>query len=115
MVTRTDSTWMEGFMWPWKRKKGRTVESYNKRGRLRVLCIAGGSPVTGEITIRTLSTLHQPGGADIVVSGFGDRLGWEHCQSTSRRTQCPECGFEIGVTGPKTAPRLYVHNAVKPR
>ena len=101
MVTRTDSTWMEGFMWPWKTKKGRTVESYNKRGRLRVLCIAGGSPVTGEITIRTLE------GAP--------RLGWEPRQFTSRRTRCPECGRDIGVTGPETAPRLYVHNAVQPR
>ena len=88
-------------MWPWKTKKGRTVkgrtvESYDKRGRLRVLCIAGGSPVIGEITIRTLEG--------------SPRLGWEPRKFTSRRTRCPECGFEIGVTGPKTDPRLYVHN-----
>ena len=88
-------------MWPWKTKKGRPVESRNKRGHARVLWIAGGSPVTGEITIRTLEG--------------SPRLGWEPRKFTSRRTRCPECGFEIGVTGPKTDPRLYVHNAVKPR
>ena len=87
--------------WLWRTEKGRTVESYNKRGYLRVLCIAGGSPVTGEITIRTLEG--------------PPRLGWEPRQFKSRRTQCPECDLRIGVTGPKTDPRLYVHNAIKPR
>jgi hypothetical protein len=31
-----------GLTWPWAKKKGRTIESYDKRGRLRVLCANGG-------------------------------------------------------------------------
>ena len=81
-----------GLTWPWAKKKGRTVKSYDKIGRLRVLCIAGGSPVTGEIEIQQ----HRQYGLDGPIS---------------RWTRCPECDYKIRVTGPKAKPRLTVHNA----
>ena len=81
-----------GLTWPWKTrtKKGRTVESYDKLGRRRVVCVGGGSPVTGEIAVMT----SQDG-------------------RTSRWIMCPECKHTARVTGSKTKPRLTVHNAVK--
>ena len=85
-----------GLSWPWAKKKGRTIESYDKIGRLRVLCIAGGSPVTGEITT-------QNSEASMAVK-VGDGRD-------SRWTRCPECDCKIRVTGPKAKPRLTVHNA----
>ena len=81
-----------GLTWPWAKKKGRTIESYDKRGRLRVLCANGGFPVTGAIEVQT--------------SQDGRKSRW---------TRCPECNRSTRVTGPKTKPRLTVHNAVKPR
>ena len=83
-----------GLTWPWKTKRGRTVKSYDKIGRLRVLCIAGGSPVTGEIKVRQ----RRQYGLDGPIS---------------RWTRCPECNHKIRVTGPKAKPRLTVHNADK--
>ena len=77
-----------GLTWPWKTKKGRTVESYDKRGRLRILCANGGFPVTGAIEVQT--------------SLDGRKSRW---------TRCPECDYKIRVTGPKAKPRLTVHNA----
>ena len=78
-----------GLTWPWKTKKGRTVESYDKRGRLRILCANGGFPVTGAIEVQT--------------SLDGRKSRW---------TRCPECTYQIQVTGPKSKPRLIVHIAV---
>jgi len=93
-----------GMAWPWKTrtKKGRTVESYDKIGRLRVLCVGGGSPVTGEIEV-------QEGAQFRVIGGQ-----IESCLdgTTSRWTRCPECNHKIRVTGLKSKPRLTVHNAV---
>ena len=83
-----------GLTWPWAKKKGRTVKSYDKIGRLRVLCIAGGSPVTGEIEIQQ----HRQYGLDGPIS---------------RWTRCPECNHKIRVTGFKSKTRLTVHNADK--
>jgi hypothetical protein len=68
--------------WPWRTKTGRTVESYDKRGHLRIRCIAGGSPVTGHISV----------------------------DAGRRRTRCLECGRDVGVTGPRYRPRIFVHN-----
>jgi hypothetical protein len=85
-----------GLTWPWKTKKGRTVESYDKIGRLRVLCANSGFPVTGEIEVQQRRQYGMDG-------------------SSSRWTRCPECNRSTRVTGPKTKPRLTVHNAVKPR
>ena len=93
-----------GLSWPWKtKKKGRTIESYDKIGRLRILCIAGGSPVTGEITIQEGQQFRVIGGQ--VESCLNGRM--------SRWTRCPECDYKIRVTGPKTKPRLTVHGADK--
>ena len=78
-----------GLTWPWKTKKGRTVESYDKRGRLRVLCANGGFPVTGDIEVQT--------------SQDGRKSRW---------TRCPECTHSTRVTGLKSKPRLAVHIAV---
>ena len=78
-----------GLTWPWRTKKGRTVESYDKRGRLRVLCANGGFPVTGAIEVQT--------------SQDGRKSRW---------TRCPECDHKIRVTGLKSKPRLSVHIAV---
>ena len=80
-----------GLTWPWRTKKGRTVESYDKRGRLRVLCANGGAPVTGEIALVRLYSDGRP----------------------TRWTSCPECDGWIKVTGPKAQPRLTAHKAVK--
>ena len=95
-------------MWPWKTKKGRTVkgrtvESYDKRGRLRVLCIAGGSPVTGEIEVQEGRQFRIIGGQIESAPAPG---------ITSRWTRCPECDRKIRVTGLKSKPRLTVHIAV---
>ena len=79
-----------GLTWPWKTKKGRTIESYDKRGRLRVLCANGGFPATGDIEVQT--------------SQDGRKSRW---------TRCPECDYKIRVTGPKAKPRLTVHGADK--
>ena len=79
-----------GLTWPWAKKKGRTIESYDKRGRLRVLCANSGSPVTGSITTQEV--------------GVGRDSRW---------TSCPECDCRIRVTGLISQPRLTVHNAVK--
>jgi hypothetical protein len=76
-------------IWPWRTKKGRTFESVDKIGRRRVLCVAGGSPVTGGIEVQ-----HNP--------QFG---------TTSRWSRCPECEYKVRVTGLKSHTRLTVHNA----
>ena len=90
-----------GLTWPWKTKRGRTVKSYDKIGRLRVLCIAGGSPVTGEIEV-------QEGEQFRVIGGqIESRLDG----TKSRWTRCPECTHKVRVTGLKSRPRLTVHNA----
>ena len=83
-----------GLTWPWAKKKGRTVESYDKIGRLRILCIAGGSPVTGKIELMD---------SDWTLFWYGQPL-------ESRWTPCPECDCYIRVVGPKSKPRLRVHN-----
>ena len=80
---------MLGLIWPWRTKKGRTVESYDKRGRLRILCANGGFPVTGAIEVQT--------------SLDGRKSRW---------TRCPECNHSTRVTGLKSKPRLAVHIAV---
>jgi hypothetical protein len=80
-----------GLTWPWRTrtKKGRTIESYDKRGSLRVLCANGGFPVTGDIEVQT--------------SKDGRKSRW---------TRCPECNRSTRVTGLKSKPRLTVHIAV---
>jgi len=85
-----------GLTWPWKTKKGRTFKQYDKIGRLRVLCVGGGSPVTGEIELQQSRQYGLDG-------------------PISRWTRCPECNYKIRVTGLKSKMRLTVHNAVKPR
>jgi hypothetical protein len=92
-----------GLTWPWKTKKGRTVESYDKIGRLRVLCANSGSPVTGEIEVQYGNTVRR----------VGDHIERHRDGTKSRWTRCPECDYNIRVTGPKTKPRLTVHNADK--
>ena len=82
-----------GLSWPWAKPKGRTIERYDKLGRLRILCVAGGFPVTGEIALVRLIADEMP----------------------TRWTSCPECNDWVKVTGPKTQPRLTVHKVVKPR
>ena len=77
-----------GLTWPWAKKKGRTIESYDKLGRLRVLCANGGAPVTEPVEVQT--------------SESGRRSRW---------TRCPECDDKVRATGPKAKPRLTVHNA----
>ena len=84
-------------MWPWKRKKGRTkkgrtIESYDTLGRLRVLCANSGSPATGDFAFQ--------------INKDGGRSRW---------TRCPECNQSARVTGLKSKPRLGVHIAVKTR
>jgi len=81
-----------GLTWPWRTKKGRTIESYNKKGHVTVKCLASGSPVTGEIENHT--TPH-----DWPLTG-GKKTRW---------TQCPECKCRIRVTGPLAHPRLSHH------
>ena len=81
-----------GLTWPWARKTGRTIESYDKIGRLRVLCVGGGSPATGDFAFD--------------INKDGGRSKW---------TRCPECNQSARVTGSKAKPRLGVHIAVKPR
>jgi hypothetical protein len=82
-----------GLSWPWAKKKGRTIKRYDKIGRLRVLCIAGGSPVTGEIEVQQRREYGLP-------------------FPISRWTRCSECNRKVRVTGLKSKPRLTVHNAV---
>ena len=84
-----------GLTWPWAKKKGRTIESYDKIGRLRVLCIAGGSPVTGKIKLMD---------SDWTLFWYGQPV-------ESRWTPCLECDCWIRVVGPKSKPRLRVHNS----
>ena len=93
--------WIWGLTWPWSNKKGRTVEKYDKIGRLRVLCIGGGSPVTGEIEIQYGNTVRR----------VGDHIVRHRDGSRSRWSRCPECNHKIRVTGLKSRPRLTVHNA----
>jgi hypothetical protein len=90
-----------GLTWPWrtKTKQGRTVERYDKIGRLRILCIGGGSPVTGEIELQT-----SP------VSGDGSYSRPLTGGHKSRWSRCPECNYKVRVTGLKSKPRLTVHN-----
>ena len=90
-----------GLTWPWRTKKGRTVERYDKIGRLRVLCANSGAPVTGEIEV-------QEGEQFRVIGGqIESRLDG----TKSRWTRCPECTHKVRVTGLKSRPRLTVHNA----
>ena len=93
-----------GLTWPWKTKKGRTVDSYDKIGRLRVLCANSGSPVTGEIEVIQMT--------DAVRDYFYPLQSGRPVPPGVRRTRCPECGRLITITGPKSKPRLTVHNAV---
>ena len=92
-----------GLTWPWRAKKGRTVERYDKRGHLRILCVAGGSSVTGEIEVQASQQLRTIDGQAAMIPIPG---------KTARWTRCPECNHKIKVTGPKTGPRLTIHNAV---
>ena len=92
---------IRGLIWPWRTKKGRTVERYDKIGRLRVLCVGGGSPATGVIEIRV----------DYETVWIDDQIVNRPNGRTSRWTRCPECSHKIGVTGQKSKPRLTVHNA----
>jgi len=78
-------------IWPWMKKKGRTFESVDKMGRRRVLCVAGGSPVTGEIEVQHNATTG----------------------TTGRWSRCSECDNKVRVTGLKSHTRLTVHNAKK--
>ena len=96
-----------GLTWPWRTKKGKTVESYDKIGRLRVLCANSGSPVTGEIEVSQMT--------DAVRDDFYLRHRGRPVPPGVRRTRCPECGRFITITGPQSKPRLLNHNAVKPR
>jgi hypothetical protein len=89
-----------GLHWPWRTKKGRTFERYDKRGRLRIFCANSESPVTGEIEVEISdSGRHMPGG------------GWEPRQIKFRWTLCPECNRNARVAGLKSKPRLSLHNA----
>jgi hypothetical protein len=88
-----------GLSWPWRTKKGRTVERYDKLGRLRVLCANSGSPATGEIAFRDSNWT----------------LAWDGQPVESRWTPCPECDCSIRVVGPKSKPRLGVHKGNKTR
>ena len=90
-----------GLTWPWRTKRGRTVERYDKIGRLRVLCIGGGSPVTGEIEIQYGNTVRR----------VGDHIERRPNGTKSRWSRCPECDYKVRVTGLKSKPRLTVHNA----
>ena len=90
-----------GLTWPWRTKKGRTVERYDKIGRLRVLCVGGGSPVTGEIELQH--------GRD--YRRVGDHIESQLNGSWSRWSRCPACNHKLRVTGLKSQPRLTVHNA----
>jgi len=90
-----------GLTWPWAKKKGRTFKRYDKIGRLRILCVGGGSPVTGEIEIQYGNTVRR----------VGDHIERHRDGTKSRWTRCSECDHKIRVTGPKAKPRLTVHNA----
>jgi len=70
-------------------KIGRTIDSYDILGRLRVLCANSGHPVTGDIVVQTSNITQK-----------------------SRWTRCPECNRSTRVTGLKSKPRLAVHIAV---
>ena len=93
-------------LWPWTAPKNRTIERYNARGHLRILCAAGGLPVTGEIKV-------QEGKHSRVIGGQIESIPLPG--STFRWTRCPECKRSTRVTGPKSRPRLTVHNAAKHR
>ena len=75
-------TWIRA----WK-KKGRTIEKYDKRGRLRVLCAGGGNTL----------------GVGIMILPGRPKERW---------ARCPECDRNTRVTGPKYKPRFSQHNAV---
>jgi hypothetical protein len=96
-----------GLTWPWKTKKGRTVERYDKLGRLRVLCANSGSPATGEIKVIGMT--------EAVRDSFYPSHRGRPMPPGVRRSLCPECGRFISITGPKSNPRLYKHNAVNRR
>jgi hypothetical protein len=91
--------------WPWRTKRGRTVEKYDTIGRLRVLCIKSGAAVTGEEIEIQLSDLprRMPDGR------------WQTRMARSRVALCPECNHKVRVTGLKSRPRLTVHNVLKKR
>ena len=91
-----------GLTWPWKTKKGRTVERYDTRGHLRILCVAGGSSVTGKIEFQEGQHVQVIDG-QVKITPIPNKIRW---------TRCPECNHKIRVTGPKTGPRLTIHNAV---
>ena len=84
--------------WPWRTKRGRTVEKYDTIGRLRVLCIKSGAAVTGE---------------EIQLSDLPRRMPDGRWQT--RVALCPECDHKVRVTGLKSRPRLTVHNALNKR
>ena len=74
-------------IWPWRKRKGRTTEQFDTRGRRRIVCLGSRSPVTGEITERWNRTHDE----------------W------IRYALCSECGFDVRVTGPNSRPQLTVH------
>ena len=89
-----------GLTWPWRAKHGRTVEKYDKIGRLRVLCIKSGAAVTGEEI-------------EIQIADLPRRMPDGRRQTRmvrSRVALCPECNHQVRVTGLKSRPRLIVHN-----
>ena len=90
--------------WPWRAKRGRTVEKYDKIGRLRVLCIKSGAAVTGEVEHYISPT-----------SGDGSFSRPRTGGHKSRVALCPECNHKVRVTGLKSRPRLTVHNVLKKR
>jgi len=92
-------------------KKGRTIDSYDTRGRLRVLCANSGHPVTGEIEVIQMTDAVR----DYFYPFGRSRQSGRPVPPGVRRTRCPECGRFITITGPQSKPRLLVHNAVKPR
>ena len=88
-----------GLTWPWAKKKGRTIESYDKKGHVRIKCFASASPVTGEIE-NHVTPQSGDGTWDSPLTG-GKKSRW---------TRCPECECRIRVTGPLAHPRLTVHD-----
>ena len=92
-------------------KIGRTIDSYDTLGRLRVLCANSGSPVTGKIEVIQMTDAVR----DYFYPFGRSRQSGRPVPPGVRRTRCPECGRFITITGPQSKPRLLVHNAVKPR
>ena len=92
---------IRGLSWPWAKKKGRTIESYDKIGRLRVLCVGGRTPVTGEVEIQY----------GFIGRRVGDRVERRRNGTKSKWARCRECGHKVRATGPTAKLRLTVHNA----